>query len=121
MRYRLRTLLIAVAVMAIVGFVGSIALFHLTPPDFTAKPVAAANGSWTLHVQPNFVVNSIRSIKVNVGKANVVTQQGVFKGIAIVDLPATVPAGATVNVECDLQYDRIMPSIESVQHQLILQ
>lgn len=120
MQFRLRTLLILLAAIAVVGFLGSIAVFHLTPPNFSAQPVAESDGTWTLHLQPNFVVNSIRSIQVDVGNVNVVYQEGVFKGTAIVELPATVPAGATVVVECDLAYDRIMPSIESVQHQVIL-
>lgn len=120
MRLRLHALLFLLAVIAVVGFVGSIVVFHLTPPDFSAKPVAESDGTWTLHLEPNFVVNSIRSIEVSAGNANVVSQEGVFKGTAIVELPANIPTGATVIVECDLQYDRIMPSIDSVQHQVIL-
>ena len=120
-RLYLRPLLILLALIVVAGLIAPIALFHLTPPDFMVEPVAEADGTWSLRVHPNFLVNSIRSIEIKCGNAIVVSQQGVFKEVVIVELPASVPAGAKLIVECDLAYDRIMPSIESVQHQVILQ
>ena len=118
MRYRLLALLIVLPVIALIAL---FAIQQLTPPDFIAEPVARADGTWTLRVRPNSVVNSIRSIRIDLGSATLVKKEGVFVQPTTVELPPNVPIGTAVTVECEVAYDRIMPSIETVRHQVILQ
>jgi hypothetical protein len=118
MRFRLLALLIVLPVIALIAL---FAIQQLTPPDFIAEPVAGADGTWTLRVRPGFVVNNIRSIRINLGSATLVMKEGVFVEPTTVELPPNVPKGTEVTVECELTYDRIMPCIETVRHQVILQ
>lgn len=113
---RIFVFIISFALLALVGY---LAAFYTLSPDFAAKAVAGPGG-WAVELNPNFVVNSIRSIRISQGDTVLVTRKGVFTGLQVIALPLTALAGSTIVVECQLQYDRIAPSITSVRHQVDL-
>ena len=114
----MRILLIIVGCL-LLGLVGYLTAFYTVSPNFDAKAVAKPGG-WMLQLDPNFVVNDIRSIRIQQGGADLLTRTGVLKGRQAIALPPTVLPGSTVTVECELQYDRIAPSTIRIQHQIVL-
>ena len=121
MRFRLYALLIVLAVTACVSpCVLSVVAFYVVAPSFGVAVSQSKQGPYSIRIEKNFVVNSIRSIRVIQDGTDLAMVRGVFVAPQTILLPSSIAPGTTVTVECELQYDRIAPSIGTVQREVFL-
>lgn len=116
LQFSLRTLLLVITAVAVLGLPLAIALF--TPPDFRVRGIRSENGAEAILIESNFQVDAIRSIVVRANGVVVIEQRGVFPSLHRVQLPPQVSRGMDVRVQCDLGHDSPMPSVTAVEREV---
>lgn len=101
--------IILVVVLAPVAWV---AVFLLTPPSAKVHIEKEADGTYALHVDPNFVVNSVYRVTVRTPSGLIAECGDAHTCAKPLTIPKQfVPSGTDLTVECDLQYDHPAPSL----------
>lgn len=121
-RLVLRPLFVIVAIAAVVAcpIVYFIA-FYTVAPTFSVESRRMSNGICQLQITPNFVVNSIYRVSVRDATGVVYSREEPVPGSQRILLPIAIRKGAVLVVECDLQFDRIAPSITTVTQSVTVQ
>lgn len=114
--------IVAIAGGILLAFAGYVVVAFFVPPKVSCRAVATPAG-WSLQLDPNYVVNSFIHVRVRQSGTELTSREGPFgqlKGRQVIALPPAAVTGSTVTVECELQYDRVVPSATRVEYQVVL-
>lgn len=108
--------LVAITVIAI-------AVRWMRAPDFNVE-LTVVNNMRRLRITPNSVVNSFLKITIKTEDgATILELAGEperLVGSQIVILPDSISSGRAVRIQCELQYDRPMPSVRTMEKRLFV-
>ena len=106
--------------LVLVGLASYLIPFYTIDPDFTITVSRQDDGDYQIEIDPNFVVNSVYDVEITGPNGALAERDEPLPGVQHLTVPASVPSGTQVTVECSLQYDRIAPSITSKKHVVVL-
>ena len=101
----------AVGSVPLVALVSYYVAYFTVPPTFSAVAVRQPDGDFRIEIDPNFVVFSVYSVKVNDSNGVLAQRDEPREGSQAIVVPGPKPTGSIVTVTCDLVYDRPMPSM----------
>lgn len=105
-------IMIALALgLPVAGLVGYVVAFVTVPPSFSAEARQEPSGDPRIYIEPNFVVRSIYKVEVTGATGLLAERPQPQAGHQTIVVPGPLRPGTAVTVTCDLQYDRIVPSI----------
>jgi hypothetical protein len=113
--------------LPLLGLIGAwvvyVIAFHTIDPNFSAKIYRLPTGVCRLEIEPTFNVNYVCKVTVTTpsGK-HFLYEADTSKKLPrpiIVDVPGSDPAGTPIQVDCELQYDRLAACI-GVRRQMLV-
>ena len=94
--------------------------YHTIPPSFDAQASRVSKNLVLLNIEPNFVVRRVYKTSVSHKSRVLFKESKVVDGGFVVNINEDIPVGANLTVECDLQYDRLVPSLISLSKTVVV-
>lgn len=101
--------------LAVVGAVLYFGVYNAIPPSAEISVVRDASGACRFHIDPNFVVRSVYRVSVADATGVIAERKQPVAGPQDFVIGATLAAGTTLTVHCDLQYNRTFSANLSTQ------
>lgn len=114
-------IILALIGVAIAAYVALQIAYYTVEPSFRVTATRLPSGAYRFKISPNFVVRSVNSVSI-VGPNGMVAErrnQPVRGNQELLVSTGLVPRDS-VTVECQLQYDRIMPCGTTKSKSLVL-
>lgn len=94
--------------------------YHTIPPSFAVEVRRSPGNTLVLNISPNYIVRSIYRVAVSHKGVLLFELKEVVDGEVAIDIKQIIPAGESLDVECDLQYDRFVPSLITLSKRIIV-
>ncbi len=113
-------LLLRIFLIVVVACALRMVVWWYTPPDFSVVEAPSKSGGKALVIKPNWVVRTVESIEVTRSGTILASIDGELQPPYTIQMPPEARSGDVLIIRCSLQYDKPMPCITTIEHEVVV-